>query len=82
MAVEHGMDGAFRWELNHGERSGQLLPDLGCPPGGVFLLDPEDGALDLEGNHVGVTIGSPAAILEALQTQGFAPIEYFVSGGS
>ena len=82
MAIEHGMHGADRWRLDHRDLARELVADLAGTPGGVLLLDPQDGALDLEGQLVGLPVRCPAAIVEAIEATVFVAVEDLVAGDS
>jgi hypothetical protein len=62
--IEHSVDRAGGRRLEHRQLTDQLVADLRRTPGGVFPLDAEDRALDLERQLVGVPIRSAAAIIE------------------
>ena len=44
------------------------------------MLDAQNGALDLEGQPVGMPVGSTAAIVEAIQATFLVAIEDLVAG--
>ncbi len=75
------MHGTGRRRLDHRVLPDQLVADLGSTPGRLLLLDPQDGALDLERQAVGLPIGRPAAVVEGIQTTFFIAIEDLVAGG-
>ena len=76
VAVEHGVDGADGGGLDPQLEPAQLLADLGRAPGGVFLAQLEDPALDLEGQLVGLPVGPAAAIGEAFEADvAIAPVD-------
>ncbi len=76
MAVEHGVHGADGGGLDAQLEPAQLLADLGRAPGGVFLAQLDDPALDLEGQLVGLPVGPAAAIGEAFEADvAIAPVE-------
>ena len=82
IAIEHGMHGADGRRLDHRELLDQLVADLAGTPGGVLLLDPEDRALDLEGQPVGLPVRCPAAVVEAVEAAVFVAVEDLVAGDS
>ncbi len=82
VAIQHGVHRADRRRPDHRELAEQLLADLGSPPGGVLLLDPEDRPLDLEGQLVRVTIGSTRAVVEPLEATGLVPLIDLVASDS
>jgi hypothetical protein len=53
---------------------------LGAPQGGVFSLDAENASFDLEGQLVGLAVGSPAPIVEGIETTFFVAVEDLVAG--
>lgn len=73
----HSADGR---RLDHGELAQQFVADLTGAPGGVLLLDPEDRALDLEGQLVGLSVRRPTAVVEAIQTAVFVTVVDLVAG--
>ena len=76
VSIEYGVDGADGGGLDPQFESAQLLADLGRAPGGVFLAQLEDPALELEGQLVGLAVGPAAAIGEALEADiAIAPVE-------
>ncbi len=58
VAVENRMDRADRWRMHIRIEPRQLLPDLRRAPARLVLLEAHDLRLDLDGQLVGVAVGS------------------------
>jgi hypothetical protein len=58
----------------------QDLADLACPPMRLLLLAPDDQALDLIRQLIGIAHRPPTAIGQCLQAALFVPVENFVAG--
>jgi len=67
IAIQHGVYGADRRWLDHGELPQQLVADLPGAPGRVLFLDPKERAFDLKGQLVGLSVGRPATVVESVQ---------------
>ncbi len=74
------MHRARGWWLDHRELPDQLLPDLGCAPGRVILLELHDRFLDLKRQLVGIPKRPATTILQADQAEVLVAIENLVAG--
>ena len=68
-----------RW-LDHGIFPDQFIADFGCAPGRMFPFDAQDRPFDLEGQLVGVTVRSAAAIVEGVEATFLIALENLVAG--
>ena len=82
VAIEHGVDRARGWRLDHRQLPDQLVADLRCTPGRVLPLDREDRAFHLERELVGVPIGSATAVPKRVEAALLVAIENLVAGDS
>jgi hypothetical protein len=80
VAVEHRGEGAHGGRGDQRELADQLVADLVRAPGGVFLLDPQDGPLDLIGQVVSLPTGCPTAVVQAVEPTVFVAVEDLVAG--
>jgi len=80
VAVERGVDRAHRGRRDHRVVVDQLVADLGCAPGGVLLLDPEDRPLDLERQLVALPVGGLAAVVQPIEATGLVALKDLVAG--
>ena len=80
MPVQHHMDSADGWWLDHGKLFDKLILDLGCSPGPVLLLEPQNGLLDLEGQLVRMPVGALGSVLHPPDTKFLVPVKNLVSG--
>src|ERR1051326_6749186 len=68
MAIEHGMNSALGGNADvTGEALDEQLADLARAPVGALLLGPDDEALDLNGELVGIAPGPSGAIAEGVE---------------
>jgi hypothetical protein len=68
MAIQDGMDGAFRGDLDAGEAAKQALANFTSTPAGVLVLHVEDVVFNLKGKLRGIAIRSTASIGESFYT--------------
>src|ERR1700690_4096255 len=81
MTIQHGMDGALRGDPDiAGQATHQELPDLAGTPMGLVLLEPDDRALHLVGQLVGIAHRPARAIGQCLQPMLPVAIEDLVAG--
>ena len=76
------MNGALGWRLDHRVFPDQFIADLGGTPAGIFALELQDCALDLEGQLIGMAIRATATILQAIEATILVSAEDFVTCGS
>src|ERR1700752_906013 len=74
------MDGAFSGDGNSGEPARQALADFASAPAGMLTLHIQEVVLDLKGKLVSVTIGTSAAVREAVTAALLVAIEDLVAG--
>ena len=74
------MDGALGWNFDPGESADQALANLSCTPGGVLAFHVQDEVLYLERQLVGIVVGTPAPISEALNAAFLIAVEDLVAG--
>src|SRR5215471_4298568 len=80
VAIEHGMDGAFGRNGDAGEPADQTLADLPRTPTGVLMLHVQDVVLHLEGELIGVAIGTSAPVGQPLHPTFLVAIKDLVAG--
>ena len=79
VAIQYGMNGALGWRLDHGIFPDQVIADLGGTPAGIFALELQDCALDLERQLIGVAVRSAAAVLQSVKVTILVSVEYFIA---
>jgi hypothetical protein len=81
MTIEHRMDGAFGRNPDIAvEPPDQELPDLAGAPVRLLGLEPDNQALDLLGQLVGVADRAPRAIAQGLQSVLLVAVKNLVAG--
>src|SRR5882724_8344329 len=80
MAIQHGMDGALRWNLDTGEPANQALSDFPSTPGGVLALHVQNIVLKLKRKLPAIAIGPPTTVGQPLNAAGLVAIEDLVAG--
>ena len=73
MPIQDRMHGTDRRTLHIGMLAAQPLADLRSTPARVFLLELDDGLLDLKGELAGMAVGSSGAIRQPLNPTVLVP---------
>src|ERR1051325_2031919 len=80
MAIEYGVNGAFRGDGNTGKSAEQTLANLASTPAGVLVLHVQNEVLKLKRKLVGVTIRAAASVGKPLNAALLVTIEDLVAG--
>src|SRR5215472_16792835 len=80
MTIQHRMDGALGRNGDPRESAQQALANLAGTPAAVLALHVQDGVLHLEGELVGVALGSSASVRQPLHAAFLIAIEDLVAG--
>src|SRR6202166_212735 len=81
VTVEHRMDGAFGWNPDVPiEPPDQEFADLARPPVRLLGLEPDDQALDLNRQLIGIAHRPPGAIGQGLKAVFLVAVENLVAG--
>src|ERR1700692_4796913 len=78
-AIQHRMDGTFRWDGNTGEAAQQALTNFASTPAGVLVLYVQDEIFHLERKSVGVAIRTSASVHEPLHAAFLITIEDLIA---
>src|ERR1700693_3021912 len=80
MAIQHRMNGAFRWNRNTRKPADQALSDFASTPAGVLALHVQNIVLHLKGKLMGIAIGTAASVGQPLNPTFLVAIEDLVAG--